>query len=918
MSKRLRITAALKGQNGIGLRAKSLHDRVQKLLKHATDVGILVTLFVAPLFLGGRHDMGRLVLVSTICFTVACWTLRKLLRKHAQWHWTGLEWFAAFSIGILILQLTPLPIPILEFLAPNVQELLPTWDSQSESSASLGSWNQLSLTPVLTRGALVMLISYWLLFFVIADHLRNLADIQRTLKWIGLAAISMALIGIGQRFFGNGKFLWVYEHPSRNTLTAVNGAFTNQNHFAHFLALGIAPLILWTRSKWTDVATDEGKKRRNERAGTPGSQLPGILLVLGLCVIVFAGLLSFSRGGVTIVFLTSLIGVFGLAWIGMMDRKAVVGVALAGGIITASIFIFGLNPLVDELETIDQAQTFSELLSVRLDLWVAMLSAVMDFPLFGTGASSHREVYPTFFDHSGNSQFSHGENGYVQIALETGVAGVLVLSTMIGKLSYSSVRWLLRSKDKSATACMVVTVAGLLASVLHSMVDFVWYIPACVTLTVVLLALFCRISQLNSQNCVETTQFVPPYPLAVLVGVGAMILCGTLVDQRVGPGMASTSWDKYFALSRHTGIEERREFTAKDSEGLANLASEFRLREMRRYLLDTLRWDPTNSRAMLRLASIDLRQFRQQQARLFASMSFDQIVNVAENSEFADENSKHAWLDKVLGERRRLLRRASLLSQQSLRLSPLEGRGYILLAESGQLYGWGGQRRKALFDQARKVRPFDELVLYKSGIEKVQAGDIDSAIDYWQAAFVRSPDIRNLAIESLVPIYSSEQLAELLGHDWESLYRLFTRYRNLELQEDATFIAKPLANALEIAALDNSGGRAAELMSRAGDVYAHLNKIPDSVRCLRKSTLLSPNNFGYRNALARRLVQAEQFDEAVTEYKWCRRRQPKNEAVETELEAAYKLSVVRRQAAADKPKQDRTARSPGSNPAKRR
>ena len=751
------------------------------------------------------------------------------------------------------------------------------------------------MTPEWTRGALVLLISFWLLFFVVADHIRNLADVQRILKWIALAAVFMALIGLAQRFFGNGKFLWVYEHPTRNTLTAVNGAFTNQNHFAHFLALGIAPLILWIRSNLMNDDSKARSQKSQQFSPKSNSQLRDILLIAGLCLVVFAGLLSFSRGGVSIIFLTSCFAVIGFAKIGLLSLRSVMSVGIAGGVITIAVLIFGYQPLANEFHTIDQAHSLSELLPVRWELWTAMLSATMEFPLFGTGAGSHRHVYPAFCDHPAHIRFSHGESGYIQIAMETGLSGILILLSLISLLSVWLIQWFGRAENKPAKACMIATVAGLVASVTHSIVDFVWYIPACVTLTVVLMALACRIMQLNSFNRVEARSVEPRQSVVFAMSLGILFLCGLLVHQRIGPGVASYSWDRYFAISKHAETEERIGINENDSPERAQIVSEFRLREMKRYLLDTIRWDPTHSDAMLRLASLDLRQFEQQQSQLFSSMPLDQIVDVAQSSNFDSDAERDAWIHHVLGNRTKLLRRASILSEQTLRLSPLEGRAYILLAESGQLFGWVDDRRVALFEQAKKVRPFDELVQYNSAIERIRLGDIEGALIDWKRAFAKSPAIRSRAIRSLVPIYSVQLLTELLQDDWETLFQLYIHYKTNNRDEDARFVARPLAKNIESDAEFKSSHVAAQLLSRAGHIFAYLGQYDDSVRCLRKSSHLSPSNFQYHLSLAEKLMKTEKFDEAVTEYKWCRRRQPKNSSVSTLLEQAYKMSLNKNQ-----------------------
>lgn len=871
---------------------RSLGQSTRGGLKHAIDLGILATLFIAPLFLGGRHEMGRLVLVSLIALTVTCWTARKLLNKSPYLRWTGLELFAVLSVGLLLFQVTQLSLTMIAALSPNLGDFLPSWVPESENATGFGAWNYLSLTPAWTRGALVMLASYWLLFFVVADHVRDLADVQRVLKWIALASVTMAILGLTQRAFGNGKFLWVYEHPTRSTFAAVNGAFLNQNHFAHFLALGIGPLIFWVCSNLNSQEERSRSKRSRKQSIETRSQLIEISLMVCLCLVVIAGLLTFSRGGVATIFLVSLVVVAALAWVGMLSQRVVLSVALSGGIVTAAILIFGYQSLVDEINTIDHAQSVNEVLSVRLDLWKSMLSAASQFPYFGTGAGSHRDIYPTFMNAPPGTQFSHGESGYVQLLMETGAAGAAIVLALIGFLVFSVVRWFVSDPSPAAKACMVAAGAGLLASAAHSFVDFVWYIPACFTMTVLLLALVCRILQLDSAGKVHATSFTFAYPVALTLGVGIVALCSGMVQQRIGPGMASTSWDRYFALSKHASAEERKGVGGGDEADSERLISDLRIREMQQHLVDTLSWDPSDSRASVRLASLNMQQFKNQQSRLFASMPFDQIVDVVQNTPFESTAAKDEWIQRVLGNRIKLLNNAVKLSEHGIRLSPFEGRAYLMLAESGQLSGWDGEQRVKLLEQAKCVRPFDELVQYQRGIEKLRDGRVDEAVADWKQAFTKSAAIRSLAIDALAPIYSVQQLAELLDDDWQTLYELYRYYRKMNRDNDATYIGGPIAKKIEDHSQLEPSRESAQLLSQAGSVYAHLGLDEDAARCFRKSARLAPTNYRYRYALAKHLLKMKEYDMAVTELKWCRRRKPKDEQVTTQLETAYRMAVT--------------------------
>ena len=69
---------------------------------------------------------------------------------------------------------------------------------------------------------------------LVLQRLRRLEDIERWMRWVALAAVSLAVIGLVQYFAGNGRYLWIYEHPFRSADGAVKGPFVNQNHFAHF------------------------------------------------------------------------------------------------------------------------------------------------------------------------------------------------------------------------------------------------------------------------------------------------------------------------------------------------------------------------------------------------------------------------------------------------------------------------------------------------------------------------------------------------------------------------------------------------------------------------------------------------------------------------------------------------------------
>ena len=89
----------------------------------------------------------------------------------------------------------------------------------------------------------------------------------------------MASFALVQHFVSNGKFLWVYEHPFRNSYDPVKGSFINRNHFTHMLALGIGPLIFWIVSV-RRPASNKFARRHEDLNGAPARNADGAFALI--------------------------------------------------------------------------------------------------------------------------------------------------------------------------------------------------------------------------------------------------------------------------------------------------------------------------------------------------------------------------------------------------------------------------------------------------------------------------------------------------------------------------------------------------------------------------------------------------------------------------------------------------------------
>ena len=158
------------------------------------------------------------------------------------------------------------------------------------------------LTPAATR-AVDLFLAYSLLFLITIQRIRAVDDVERLLRWIAFAAVLMAIFGLVQFFASNGKFFWFYEHPYSKTNDIVKGGFTNRNHFAHFLALGVGPLVWWIQHAWRQQRKHSGCQFAQHSHEISSFRITEGFRILAFSIVMFAVLLSLSRGGALVTLL---------------------------------------------------------------------------------------------------------------------------------------------------------------------------------------------------------------------------------------------------------------------------------------------------------------------------------------------------------------------------------------------------------------------------------------------------------------------------------------------------------------------------------------------------------------------------------------------------------------------------------------
>lgn len=894
-----------------------------RLLLEIVDGGLAASIFVVPMIMGGRQALGRFALTAIAVTVALAWTLRQSLRGKVTWRRSPAEWLLLAGVVLLGLQLVPLPPALLSRLGPHTSEILPLWSPNADSSAALGVWSQVSLTPAATRAALVIFMAYGLLFRVTVQRIQGLEDVERILRWCALSALLMASFGLVQLFTANGKFYWVYEHPYSDTYGMAKGAFSNRNHFAHFLALGIGPLIWWAHQAFRGRRHRQtaGFVRQVGRSQTREMEIGFRVIALG--IVLFAVLLSLSRGGA----LATLLAVAVCLAVGYRTSSASPTFALGLGAVTLliglSLAIFGHDRVLDRLDTLTSGSLDAvDGLDGRRTIWGAVAKAIPDYAVLGSGVGSHREVYPMYLERTDSPKyFSHAECGYLQVALESGMTGLTLLVVGIAVCGFWCIAGLRTATSTRMLVAMGAVSASLAASAAHSFVDFVWYVPGCMVIVAVLAACACRLWQLAADSDASTRggrRVVPPGHVRIVAVAVVAVLGAWMIKNRSGPILAEPHWERYLMLHRDAeatlpfGISQPDGPRSEEEYRASLAAKEKAVAELE----EVVRWEPDHARAHLRLAEAYLRLFHQRQEVSLNVMSVNQIRDAVIESRretvpperrLDSRENLEQWLAAAVGDHYRYLDFALAQAQGALSLCPLLGEGYLFLGELCFLEGGRTSAKSAYVSQALKVRPFDGTVLLHAGSEAILKGDFDQGLSYWQESFQRGTVYQAQIIDWLAgrvrPSNLQEEIRFFLDTfdpDLRGLRLLERRYREIAQPEQTAPLVYACARAAEAVAEDAKAQEAAVLWLEAMAQYGKLKIPAERLRCGRNALRSDPNSYRVREKLALCLADLGQFAEAQEHLDWCLRRRPDSKS----------LRKVKEVVAQQIRSQDRTA-SPG-------
>ncbi len=916
--------------------------RISRLLLGCVDAGFAALIFVVPFIMGGRTASGQLVLVCLTLWIAVCWCLHQFLAGQATWIRSPISLLLVAVLALGGLQLVALPPSLLETLSPHMNEVLPAWTAGAEDTATLGAWTTLSFTPSATQTTLILVLAFGLLLMTTVQRVRRIEDVERLLRWIALSTLAVAGFAIVQSCTSNGKFFWVFEYPHAETSRIVTGCFTNGNHFAQFVALGIGPLIWWAVNGWQSRRRRPTARKHRFRPNAESTDFRTWLQVLLVGCCAFIGLMSLSRGGALAMFLAALVCALILYRGSLLGRGALLGMVGAGLFVGACLCIFGYEMLSSELEDFGSLAELDKG-EIRRKLWKADMAGAADYRLVGTGLGSHRHVYSMYLSDQPDwrhKENTHAESGYVQVPLEAGMPGLSLVLIAIGLSVYWCTATLLRSVHARVMACMAAISATLTACFLQSFWDFTWYVPGCMIAPVILGACACRLCQLTRDRARVPVPLGGPLRAAWLFAAGSIVMAGfCMVQDRLGAARAEPYWYNYL-------LQEK---LSRNLEGADRADS---LKSMARELSTVVRLQPTHARAHARLAGLYYQLFDNHGSEVdllgdearnrssdYWKGSVDDLRGVVLSSyapdrpnSFKSSADAMRWASAALGPRYEFLVGVIQHARQAVALCPLQGEAYLPLIQFAFLDGPQAEMpaRAAYIEQALAVRPFHGDVLCIAGVvaqDRVKAmqeseealktafltGEINQAElssranqlraelrndrslieeaqkrsnDYWKASFASGPVSQRQLLDILAGELPVTQLLGLFEPDLAALKVMYAHYKKAGLPDETRIVESHLAGAFEEHAATLKGKEAADSWTSAADHYQNVDMLEQTFRCLSRAMHCDSTHFRTRLVLGECFLKARDFDQARKHLEWCSRRRPQDERLRKLTDAA--------------------------------
>jgi len=318
-----------------------------------------------------------------------------------------------------------------------------------------------------TYSRLLLYAAYGMLAFVVTQTLRRSSQFELMAKSVTAYGAAVAAFAVMQGLAPNGKLYWIWPLEQGGW---IYGPYVNHNHYAGLMEmLTPFPLVL--------AATHFTSGNRK-------------LVPAGIAALMAASIfLSGSRGGMVAFVAQMLV----LSVLLVRKRQGGWKQPLLLGAFLAVVIVFlvwiGGNELTRRLASIHSEARGEISGGIRLTIDRDCLRMLLKRPLLGWGLGTFPTVYPEFRSFYTTFLVNHAHNDYLQLLVETGLAGFGIAVWFLVLVFRRGAAKLTTWTENAGGALTAAALLGCVGILVHSLFDFNLQIPANAALFYVLCAL---------------------------------------------------------------------------------------------------------------------------------------------------------------------------------------------------------------------------------------------------------------------------------------------------------------------------------------------------------------------------------------------------------------------------------------------
>jgi O-antigen ligase len=334
--------------------------------------------------------------------------------------------FVACAIALTALQLIPLP--------PSIWSALPGRELFLQAATVTlqeQSWRPLSISPSATVNALSSLIVP-LVVLILISGLSPVEHKRVVMLLLGLVFLS-SILGLLQ--FSGARL----DHPMVNDVRGeISATFANRNHFALFAAFGCLLAPVWASF---DV--------QNRRWGVPAAI--GLQLFFALIILATGSRMGMIVGGLAVLIGFFLIRHQVVQELRRLSPKVAALLAFAG--VAMFVAVIALSIISGRAVSLQRAFTLDAAADLRSQSFPTVLGMIERYFPAGSGFGAFDPIYRISEpDHLLQlAYFNHAHNDWLEILLDGGLPGLLLLVAAVCWWAVKSARAWRGSGGSSAT-----------------------------------------------------------------------------------------------------------------------------------------------------------------------------------------------------------------------------------------------------------------------------------------------------------------------------------------------------------------------------------------------------------------------------------------------------------------------------------